>query len=51
AGTQTNYLLLQSSEIGAVVNPLMTQMMLGQIPIETGTELIHEHVSRILEEK
>jgi multiple sugar transport system substrate-binding protein len=51
AGTQTNYLLLQSSEIGAVVNPLMTQIMLGQIPIESGTALIHEHVSRILEEK
>jgi hypothetical protein len=50
-GTQTNYLLLQSTEIGAVVTPLITQMMLGQIPIETGTQLIHEQVSRILAEK
>lgn len=49
--TKMNYVLLQSSDINAVVNPLITQAFLGQIPLETAVTQIHDLVSAILAEK
>jgi hypothetical protein len=45
AGMQTNY-MLGSTEIGAIVNPVVARMMLGEIPIESGTTLIYEQLTK-----
>jgi multiple sugar transport system substrate-binding protein len=48
AGTQTNYIIRQATAVNAVINPLITQIFTGSIPIQTAAAQIHEQVSAIL---
>lgn len=47
-GTQLNYILLKQTEVNAIVNPMITQIFAGQIPVETAVAQIQEKVSAIL---
>lgn len=49
--TQMNYIIPQASQVGAVVNPLLSQVWRGELPIETAIAQIQNQVTPILSQK